>query len=100
MSGVEPTVDQRDDREKVFGIVFLHRAVDARRVSRRIAEHPKSAANEVCEPSLLAPLALILEIVDRQHRRVTGKCSVEESISVVGQARTVTDLIGDALHGL
>jgi hypothetical protein len=65
---VEPAVDQRDDREKVFGIVFLHRPVDARRVSRRIAAHSKSAANEVCESSLLAPLALILKIVDRQHR--------------------------------
>ena len=57
VGAVKPAVDERHDGALVFGIFFGHRPIDARLMCSGVAEHAEGAADQICEPALLAPFA-------------------------------------------
>ena len=66
----------------------------------RIAKHAESALQEITEAFLLALLAFGRQRIDRQHRRLASEGAIDKLSSVVGQTRSISDLLCDAFHGL
>lgn len=98
MGGVDPAMDERNQRQQIFGIILNDRPMDARLVGGCIAEHPKGAADQIGEPPLLTPLTFRGQRINREHRRVARERPVDQRIPIIGQARPRPELVGDAFH--
>ena len=66
----------------------------------RITKHTKGALHQVQEAALLALLTFRLQLVDRQHRRITGQGAIKQDGTVIGEPSAATELVGDTLGRL
>lgn len=100
MARIEATMNERHQRQEIFGIRLSDRPMYAWCMSGCIAEHAERAPDEVRKTALLTLLTFALERVDRQHGWGARECPVYERRAIVGKAGERSQLIGHTLDGL